>query len=168
MSITDAVMPLHRPLIHSPPQQSQSLGHSLSSSHLLLLPRLPHLDNLAAAASTATAPSSSPSNDMSPAQLPTESSRHSTPATSADGSDHTQPAAHINDPSSSSSSKAPIDTVPQKPTSHRSPRPSTPPQQLTRRPQSQHEEHPPRLGATFLLLSLRWLSCLFPRRYSRL
>ncbi|UTT88740.1 hypothetical protein NDA17_006631 [Ustilago hordei] len=46
-------------------------------------PRLAQLDIVAASAS-------SPSNDMSPAHPATDSSRHSTPATSAAGSDHAQ------------------------------------------------------------------------------
>lgn len=53
-------------------------------------PRLPQLDTLAGSAS-------SPSNHMSPAHPATESSRHSTPATSAAGSDHAQSTSHGNE-----------------------------------------------------------------------
>ncbi|CDS02315.1 hypothetical protein [Sporisorium scitamineum] len=89
-------------------------------------PRLPHLDNVAAAeaATSASASTSSPTNDMSPAHQPTESSRHSTPATSAAGSDHTQ-----NTPASTelakSSSKSLVDAAVGQSTSEQAPQPAT-------------------------------------------
>lgn len=71
MSIPDAATVPHNATHARPPTKRLDA----------MSPRLPQLDALAASAS-------SPSNDMSPAHPPTESSRHSTPATSAGGSDH--------------------------------------------------------------------------------
>ena len=64
-------------------------------------PKLPLLDALAGSAS-------SPSNDMSPAHPRTESSRHSTPATSAAGSEHAQSTLPSDE---ATSSKPPVDPV---------------------------------------------------------
>nr|CDI55926.1 related to RPH1-Transcriptional repressor of PHR1 [Melanopsichium pennsylvanicum 4] len=71
-----------------PPEHLDVTQHTSAQS-----PRIPHLDALAVSAS-------SPSNHLSPANPPTESSRHSTPATSAAGSDHAQSISHTTEISS--------------------------------------------------------------------
>lgn len=105
-----------------------------------MTPPLGHLRSPAAAPAmtAAVASAASPSNDMSPAHQPTESSRHSTPATSAAGSDHAQ---SLNPLSAELPAAKPVDDA----GAAESPQPSTPPsqpQQEDQHPQSQHDEHP--------------------------
>ncbi|SPO31183.1 related to RPH1 - Transcriptional repressor of PHR1 [Ustilago trichophora] len=100
MSIPDAAMTAPSPPQDAvvPTKQLDIPEHTTSAQS----PRLPLLDALAASAS-------SPNNDMSPAHPPTESSsRHSTPATSAAGSDHAQ--------STSQSNQIPSSKLPHQPT----------------------------------------------------
>ncbi|SPO30178.1 related to RPH1 - Transcriptional repressor of PHR1 [Ustilago trichophora] len=112
MSISDAAMIAASPQHPVVPTKQLDMTEQLASAQS---PRLPQLDALAASAS-------SPSNDMSPAHPPTESSRHSTPATSAAGSDHAQSTSQFNQ---SSSSKLPHQSKVEHSTA--APQPSTSP-----------------------------------------
>ncbi|TKY88107.1 hypothetical protein EX895_002817 [Sporisorium graminicola] len=106
-------------------------------------PRLSHLDKVAttvaANEASAAASASSPSNDLSPPHQHTESSRHSTPATSTAGSDRAQPTFASAEPSSLSSNLL-RDRAFEQSTLEHAPQPST--SSSSSQPQQPHDDHP--------------------------